>query len=201
MILKRLILAGFFLIVSLSLFAQEQTQKLDTILLLSRKKLVVHIKNVSSATVRYFDPKTQESITIERKQIQQIVFSNGRKEVFNKPVFSMVDEGDWKTVIVTDRKSDVEGLYELGTATGMSPAGSRNAKAAKNNAVIRIQKRAAQMGGAIVLVTKEEPIGGFGESPSYYIEGIVYGFEPPKEEDKPKEEDNSKNDKKSKEKD
>lgn len=186
-----MIIVGFLFLCSFSLLAQNQSQDLDTIYMLSRKKLVVKIKNVSSASVRYTNPKKLESITIERKQIQYIVFSNGSKEVFNKPAFSMVEEGDWKTVIVTDRKSDVEGLYDLGPVVGKSSAGSRNAKAAKNSAVIRIQKRAAILGAAIVLVTKEESIGGFGESPTYNIEGIAYSFEPPKE-DKPKEDKNKK---------
>jgi len=189
----RLIFVGLLTLNSFLLFAQNPTQELDTIYMLSRKKLVVQIKNVSSATVRYLDPKTMESVTIERKQIQYIVHDNGRKEVFNKPAFTMVEEGDWKTVIVTDRKTDVEGLYDLGPVEGKSSAGSRNAKAAKNSAVIRIQKRAAILGGAIVLVIKEESIGGFGESPTYNIEGIAYSFEPPKVEDKPKDDKKPKN--------
>jgi len=180
--IKEIILLSLLLLSGFLLNAQDQPEKLDTIFLLSRKKLVVQIKNVSSATVRYYDPKNQGSFTIERKQIQQIVFSNGRKEVFNKPVFSMVAEGDWKTIIVTDNKNDVSGLYELGFVNGKSSAGSKDAKSAKRSAIIRMQKRAANMGAAIVLVTKEEPIGGFGEAPSFNVEGIAYGYEPPKEQ-------------------
>jgi len=37
------------------------------------------------------------------------------------------------------------------------------------------------MGASMILVTKEEPIGGFGESPTFNVEGIAYGLEPPKE--------------------
>jgi len=184
--IKRLVFTLFLLIVGFQVIAQEQTIKLDTILMLSRKKLVVQVKNVSSATVRYFDPKNQGSFTIERKQIQQIVFSNGRKEVFNKPAFMMVEEGNWKTIIVTDNKSDVSGMYELGSVIGKSSAGSTDAKSAKRSAIIRLQKKAALLGAAMVLVTKEEPIGGFGEAPSFNVEGIAYGYEPPKET--PKEE-------------
>jgi len=179
--IKKLIITAFLFIIGFQVVAQDQIMKLDTILLLSRKKLVVQVKNVSSATVRYFDPKNQGSFTIERKQIQQIVFSNGRKEIFNKPAFSMVAEGDWKTIIVTDNKSDVSGLYELGPVIGRSSAGSQDAKSAKRSAIIRLQKKAALLGAAMVLVTKEEPIGGYGEPPSFNVEGIAYGYEPPKE--------------------
>jgi len=108
-------------------------------------------------------------------------------EVFNAPVFRMVDEGSWKTVIVTDNKDDVTGLYERGKVDARSSAGSRNAKSAKKSATIRIQKKAANLGGLIVLITKQESVGGFGEAPTYYIEGIAYGYEPLPEEKKEEE--------------
>jgi hypothetical protein len=181
---KKLVLAVFAIILSLPLLAQEEVnEKLDTIYLLGRRKLVVEVKNISSAYVRYSEPGSDESVRVERKQIQKIIFSNGRKEVFNKPVMMMVEEGDWKTVIITDRKNDVQGLYELGKIDARSSAGSRSAKSAKKSATIRLQKKAANLGGTIVLVTKEETIGGFGEPPTYEVEGIAYGFEPPKKED------------------
>lgn len=181
--IKNLIIVSLALIMSMPVLAQEENVKLDTIYKLGRKKLVVKVKNVSSASVRYSEPGSDETITLERKQIQQVIFSNGRKEVFNKPVMMMVEEGDWKTVIITDRKNDVEGLYELGNVEASSSAGSRSAKSAKNSAMIRIQKKTAGLGGMIVLVTKEESIGGFGEPPTYEVKGIAYGFDPPKKDE------------------
>lgn len=181
--MKNLIIGSLALIMSLPLLAQEENVKLDTIYMLGRKKLIVDVKNISSASVRYSEPGSDETITVERKQIQKVVFSNGRKEVFNKPVMMMVEEGDWKTVIITDRKNDVEGLYELGNVEASSSKGSRSAKSAKKSAMIRLQKKAARLGGMIVLVTKEESIGGFGEPPTYEVKGIAYGFDPPKKDD------------------
>ena len=178
--IRTLIIVALVFFMSFPLIAQEEYADLDTIYMLGRKKLIVDVKNISSSTVRYSEPGSEESISVERKQIQKIIFSNGRKEVFNKPVMMMVEEGDWKTVIVTDRKNDVEGLYELGKVDARSSAGSRSAKSAKKSAMIRLQKKAANIGGMIVLVTKEESVGGFGEPPTYEVEGIAYGFEPPK---------------------
>lgn len=174
------IVTTFALFMSFPLFSQEEQSDLDTIYMLGRKKLIVEVKNISSMTVRYTEPISKETITLERKQIQKIIFSNGRKEVFNKPVMMMVEEGDWKTVIVTDRKNDVQGLYEMGKVDAKSSAGSRSAKSAKSSATIRLQKKAVNIGGMIVLITKEESVGGFGEPPTYIIEGIAYGYEPPK---------------------
>lgn len=181
--IKHLIISGLLLMVCIPLIAQDKQVDLDTIFLLGRKKLIVQVKNISSATVRYSEPGASETITLERKQIQKIIFSNGRKEVFNKPVMMMVEVGDWKTVILTDRKNDVQGLYEMGKVDARSSAGSRNAKSAKTSARIRLQKKAANLGGMIVLLTKEESIGGFGEDPTYEVEGIAYGYEPPKKEE------------------
>jgi len=168
---------------SIQLCAQEKVTELDTIYLLGRRKLVVDVKNISSSTIRYSEANSDETITLERKQIQKIIYSTGRKEVYNKPVMMMVAEGDWKTVIVTDRKNDVSGLYELGEVSTKSSAGSRNAKSAKKSAIIRLQKKAANLGGMIVLITREQSIGGFGEPPTYEVEGIAYGYEPPKKDD------------------
>ncbi len=187
--IKTILIIFFIVFISLPSFSQEdETTNLDTIYLLGGRKKIVEVKNISAATVRYKEQESDETIVLERKQIQKIIFSNGRIEVFNKPVFMMVDEGSWKTVIVTDNKDDVTGLYERGKVDARSSAGSRNAKSAKKSATIRIQKKAANLGGLIVLITKEESVGGFGEAPTYYIEGIAYGYEPlPEEEEKEEE--------------
>lgn len=182
MSIKTIIISTLALLLSFPLFAQEEETKLDTIYLLGRKKLVVEVRNISSSTVRYSELGSDETVTLQRKQIQKIVFSTGRKEVFNKPVMMMVEQGDWKTVVVTDRENDVNGLYELGKIEAKSSAGSRSAKSAKKSAIIRLQKKAANLGGMIVLITKEQSVGGFGEPPTYEVEGVAYGFEPPKKE-------------------
>lgn len=181
--IKLIVIVIIALFISIPLFSQEKAEELDTIYMLGRKKLIVDVRNISSSTIRYYDTNSEEVITLGRKQIQKIIFSNGRKEIFNKPVMMMVEQGDWKTVIVTDRADDVNGLYDLGDVSSKSSAGSRSAKSAKKNATIRLQKKAALLGGMIVLVTKEQSIGGFGEQPTYIFEGKAYGYEPPKKED------------------
>lgn len=164
-----------------NIIAQETPKTLDTIYLLGQRKVVVEVKNVSASLVMYYDPKTDENGSYKRKEIQRILYSNGSKEVFNKPVLMMVPEGDWKTVMVTSNKDDVSALYELGKVDGKSSPGSRSMKSAKKSATIRMQKRAASLGATMVLVINEESIGGFGEPPTFYIEGIAYGWQPPQE--------------------
>ncbi|HSH52947.1 MAG TPA: hypothetical protein VK982_14570 [Bacteroidales bacterium] len=186
--IKTLLIILSIIYISLPSFSQEdEATNLDTIYLLGGRKKIIELKNISAATVRYTEQGSDETIVLERKDIQKIIFSNGRIEVFNKPAFMMVDEGSWKTVIVTDNKDDVTGLYQRGRVNARSSAGSRNAKSAKKSATIRIQKKAANLGGLIVLITKEESVGGFGEAPTYSIEGTVYGYEPLPEEEKKEE--------------
>lgn len=185
--IKRIVSIAFAILFSIPLLGQEDESKLDTIFLLGRRKLIVEVRNISSGSVMYYDAEKDKMEKVARKDIQKIHFSNGRIEVFNSPLIMTIDAGDWKTVIVTDRKKDVKGLYALGTVKGQSSAGSRSAKSAKKSATIRMQKRAANMGGIIVLVTKEESIGGFGEPPSYRVEGVAYSYTPPPKEEKEEE--------------
>ena len=95
----------------------------------------------------------------------------------------MVDDYSWEAVWLTEDKKEVVELYRRGKATAKSPASSRSPKAAKKNAIIRLQKKAANMKGIVVLVTKKVATGGYGEYPGYYIEGVVYGLEPLEEDE------------------
>lgn len=176
----------FIIVLILLIPAQAQDSKeafvADTIHLLSTRKLAVKIKSVYSSSVSYEDLKTGESKTVDRKQIQKLVYGNGRVEVFNKPVFSMVAEGDWKTVITTEKESDVEGLIPITDVSAISPKSAKDFKQAKRNAEIRLRKEGAKYGGMIVLITHKENSGGFGDVPTYYVEGMVYGYEEPSPE-------------------
>lgn len=169
-----------------NLLAQDETNteiKADTIVLLGGRKVLCEIKGISSRNVSYKEIGGTEILRKERKQIQRVVFHNGRKEVFNKPIFAMVDDNAWQSIFLTENPDDVIGLYELGEVDGVSPKGSRNAKAAKKSAEIRVQKKAANLGAIMVLLTNVERKGGYGEIPSYVITGMAYGYEPPKEDE------------------
>jgi hypothetical protein len=114
-----------------------------------------------------------------RKEIEKILFRNGRKEVYNKPVLTMIDKTQWEAVLVTEKEEDVEGLYKKGVVKANASSGSRSPKAAKLSATIRLQKKTANMGALIVLVTHSEMKGGYGEIPGWELEGIAYSDTPP----------------------
>jgi hypothetical protein len=170
---------------------QKETQKVqeervDTIILVSGKKLLGKVNGVLTSKVTYFPLGKTKIEDLARKQIQLIRYSTGRVEKFNKPAYEMVAEGDFKTIILTDKPDEVSGLFKLGKVNAQSSKAARNAKAAEESANIRLQKKAANMGAYIVLITRRESKGGYGEVPTHFVEGIAYGLEAPKEQPTPK---------------
>ena len=185
MIMKRLLfIKTLIIIISISFASKAMGQAaLDTIVKIEGKIMAVDVTKVTPLYVSFIVPGNAETYTMERKEIQKIIYKNGRIEEYNKPVFQIVDDYSWEAVWLTEDKKDVAELYRRGKATAKSPASSRSPKAAKKNAIIRLQKKAAAMKGTVVLVTKKQATGGYGEYPGYYIEGIVYGTEPLAEEE------------------
>ncbi len=181
--MKKLVVFILFTFLTVGLFAQEKAV-LDTIYKLGGRAMVVDVRKVSSSAVAYAVPGERGTKSMERKDIQKIVYNTGRVEVFNKPVLLMVEDYMWEAVVLTEKESDIEGLYERGQVSSKSQPSSRSPKAAKKSCSIRIQKKAANMKGVIVFVTHKEATGGYGEMPGYYMEGTVYGFEPLTDEEK-----------------
>jgi hypothetical protein len=72
-------------------------------------------------------------------------------------------------------------LYVLGEVEAASPSSARSPSAAKKGAIIKLKKKAANLKGTLILVTKKQTTGGYGEYPGYFIKGIAYGPEPPEE--------------------
>ncbi len=159
---------------------EEEEVKYDTIYKLGGKQIVGNVVNVRTTLIYYILPGEEDKREIKRKEVQRIEYKNGRIEKFNDPLITMVEEGDWKAIFCTKKKKDVESLYKRGEVYVEEEARSRSIKAAKNNAKIKIKKKAANMGGNVVYLKKVEAKGGFGDFPSYTMEGVVYSFEPPK---------------------
>lgn len=172
-------------LITTTLFAQEQPQEpkepVDTIILISGRKVMGMVQMVSGNRITYYPEGKSEYKDMDRKQVQSIIYRNGKVEKFNSPAVEMVAEGDWKTIVLTDNPADVEGLFDLGQINAQSSPRSRSAKSAQRSADIRLQKTAAAMGGIMILITKRESKGGYGEIPTHFVEGNVYGFDPPAE--------------------
>jgi hypothetical protein len=151
----------------------------DTIIKLGGKKIPCSVKKINPTSVLYTKPESQAQLEMLRKEIEKIHYKTGKKEVFNKPVFSVIDQSQWEAVMVTENEADVQGLYQVGAVKANASAGSRSPKAAKQSAIIRLQKKTANMGALIVLVISSESKGGYGEIPGWQLEGIAYSDSPP----------------------
>lgn len=162
--------------------ALGQTESLDTIIKVEGKIMPVDVITVTSSYIRFTVPGNDEVFTIPRKEVHKIIYKNGRIEEYNSMAVTMIDDSSWQAVWLTEDPKEVVDLYKRGEANAQSPASARSPQAAKKSAIIRLQKQAASMKGIVVLVTKKQATGGYGEFPGYYIEGTVYGTEPPTEE-------------------
>ncbi|NBC83311.1 MAG: hypothetical protein GVY19_08000 [Bacteroidetes bacterium] len=177
--MKKLIALLAGVVIGVSSFAQskENVEPSDTIVKLGGKKLIVDVTKVTPSYISFIMPNDDEVYTIERKQVEKVIYSSGKIEQFNKPIFQMIEDYQWETVLLTRKEKDIDGLYKRGAISAAS-APSRTPKAAKKSATIRMQKKAANLKGLYILVTHEETRGGYGEMPGYYMEGEVYGLEP-----------------------
>jgi hypothetical protein len=173
--MKKLILAAF-IIVSGTTFGQVTP---DTLVKLGGKKIPVIVKNVTSMMVYYVMPdKPKESLKIDRKNVEKVIYRNGKIEAFNQAAFTLIEEGRWEAVLVTNDEKDVAGLYKRGVLLDVRSAPSATKKKAEHNAIIKTQKRAANMKGTIVLITRKQFTGGYGDDTGCVIDGVVYGTEP-----------------------
>lgn len=157
----------------------KKISRLDTIIRLGGKKIICNVCKINPLTVSYNKPGQTAVTEIPRKEIEKILYGNGRKEIYNKPVLQMIDETQWEAVLVTENPNDVEGLYKKGAVRATAASGSRSLKAAKTSATIRLQKKTANIGALIVLITRSEMKGGYGEIPGWELEGIAYSDTPP----------------------
>lgn len=176
--MRAIILTFAFGLMGLMAFGQESP---DTIILVSGKRVPGKIISVTTSKLVFKSEKTGKTDDVPRKQLHKAIYANGRVELFNKMAFEGITDGDFKSVILTENQADVEGLYALGHIEAKSGKSSRNAKSAERSASIKMQKKAAAMGGVYVLLTKNQAIGGYREVPTHVFEGVVYGFEPPEE--------------------
>ena len=149
----------------------------DTVVKMGGKRIPVTGVRIGANDVNYttLDGK---AVQLRRKDIEKILYKNGKIEVFNKPVFQEVKETSWEAIYVTDNPAEIDGMFEIDKIRASASSNQRSMKDAKQSATIRLQKKAAQMGAIAVLVTKRESKGGYGEVPGYDIEGVAYSSEP-----------------------
>jgi hypothetical protein len=164
--------------------AQKDTVVTDSLVLLGGKIILADVLKIGSDVITYKKPGQDALFNIERKQVEKIKFKNGKIEVLNAPIFVMISEDNWQSIRLTEDPEDVQGMYNRGNVKVKGKTNDRSGKDAYENATIRLRKKAATLGGEIILITRSERIGGYGEIPAYEIEGIAYSTKPPEDKDK-----------------
>jgi hypothetical protein len=159
--------------------ANSTTEKSDTIIKLGGKKIPCTVLKENATSFSYTLPERSELNEMPKKDVQTVIYRNGRKRDVNKPVFQVIDKNQWEAVLVTENPAEVEGLYQVGAIKTTAASDSRSPEAAKSSATIRLQKKAANMGALIVLIVDSELKGGYGEIPGCEMIGIAYSDKPP----------------------
>lgn len=153
----------------------------DTIFKLNGSLIPVDVTTVTPTYISFVFPGKPDEYTIERKEVHKIIYKTGKVEILNQAAFTLIDESSWEAVWLTEDRKEVGDLYVLGEIEAASPSSARSPSAAKKGAIIKLKKKAANMKGTLILVTKKQTTGGYGEYPGYYIKGTVYGPQPPEE--------------------
>ncbi|MBN1143114.1 MAG: hypothetical protein JXA72_01780 [Bacteroidales bacterium] len=182
--MKRLYLGILFTALTVIVFAQPAppvSVPHDTIFKLNGSIIPVDVTTVTPTYVSFVFPGKPEEFTIERKEVHKIIYKNGKIDILNQAAFTVLDESSWEAVWMTEDKKEVGDLYFLGEVEARSAPSARSASAAKKGAIIKIKKKAANMKATLIVVTRKQATGGYGEYPGYYIKGKAYGSEPPEE--------------------
>lgn len=178
-------LAGILLALA-TVVANAQTtpppeQPHDTIFKLNGSLIPVDVTTVTPTYISFVFPGKPEEFTIERKEVHKIIYKTGKIDILNQAAFTVIDESSWEAVWITEDKKDIGDLYVLGEIEAKSPSSARSPAAAKKGAIIKLKKKAANLKGTLILVTKKQTTGGYGEYPGYIIKGVAYGPNPPDE--------------------
>jgi hypothetical protein len=174
------VLISLALVVNMGAQTKSKPTPVDTMVKLGGRKLGIIYKQENSNQVTYALPSKPDSfISIDKKDIETITFKTGRKTVYHKPVLQTLTDDHWQTVLPTKDKKQTEGLYKLGYFNARSNRSATSKKQAFEQAVASLQKKAAAKKAYIVLIEEEQYPGGYGDTPSCYLEGSAWGMEPP----------------------
>lgn len=154
-------------------------QLIDTIILTSGKVVLGTVRNLTNTELSYLTKGKQEEKTLTRLNVHKIIYANGKSIRITDKAVAELSNTDWRIVILVEDPEEVRGLYPLGQVQGESGKANKSFTAAQTNAETRLKKRAVAKKATMVLVTKRSKTGGYGEVPTYKVEGEAYGPEPP----------------------
>ncbi len=157
---------------------ERREEPSDTVVTVSGRRIACRIRVVNSRSVSFYPLGERKAKSLKRDRVNRVIYRDGRIDKITALAVQDIDEGDWRIVIVTEDEAMVHGLYPKGVVKAESRSTSGSMARARQNAETRLKKQVIKKGGTYVLVKDRKTRGGYGEIPTYTIEGEAFGTEP-----------------------
>lgn len=183
--MKNLFASALILFLSASLYAQvaqssvavddvqETSAKIDNDIIIDimGDSLIVKITQIGSDDVTYLKTGSSIPYGVKKSDISSIVFASGEVLELN-PLAGNSD--DARSIVLTREKSDIKGLQHLGEVVGrQATIIAGKGRDYEDSAFLKAQESALELGGKIMLVTKEKIVIAPGSS-FFVVKAEVY---------------------------
>jgi hypothetical protein len=164
----------------------------DRIITFNRQVHVVKIFNITFSEVRFTYPGQDKLSSINRSEISQILYADGRRDVFialDDPAVKqkqLVDtsriivksQKDWMKVIVTEDPAAISNLREVGKLKAWyeSDKGSMGNAELMNRVAVVLKKKASVLQAHCVLVETKMFYKDYGELPRVEVTARAFGY-------------------------
>ena len=165
----------------------------DKIITFDKEVYVVKINNITFSEVRFTYPQDDRLNSLTRMKISQILYSNGRRDVFipledrSVKQKELVDtariiiknQKDWMKVVVTENPVDVVNLVSRGNIKANYEAlmGNVGNVELMRQAGIILKKKAAALKAHCVLIETKFFYKAYGDLPKVEVTARVFGYE------------------------
>ena len=159
----------------------------DKIYLRNNELLIVRVKNIDDKFVNFNYPLNSGIEKISRDEVGQILYSDGKRDIYYLPDSvtkqaevsgAMVQqEKDWEKVTITDNEADIDAssiFIEKIKSVYEADRFNASTKFLEKNATIILKRRAASLGGDIILLEDKDISRPYGELPKITLKGSVY---------------------------
>lgn len=163
----------------------------DKIITFDNEVFFVRVQHITLVDVNFIYPLNSVVESVEREKVSQIIYANGNIDLFipfdeaHKDSLNYVDDRlivrhrkAWESVQVTEDKSDLAGLIEVGPVNAVYDSDRMRVDNdfLEKNGLIILKRRAANLDADYVFVIKKTFNKGYGSFPSVSIEGIAYKY-------------------------
>lgn len=159
----------------------------DKIITLENGVYIVKVNQVTFTEVNFYYPLNNNLESINRKKVSQILYANGKIDLFipldadkSEPIkedrLIVHSIENWEKVTVTDDKSAVANMIEIGPVKSFYIAEGVQVsnKYLEKNCQIILKRQAANLKADYVLIEKKTFNKRYGESPSIKIEATAF---------------------------